>query len=42
MLLSEVLTGFFQTGYDTLLFQIGLLHLGIILHHSLQISLEMF
>jgi len=32
--------GLLQIGYDTLLFQIGLLHFGIISHHLLQISLE--
>ncbi len=40
MLLPEILTSMFQTGYDTLLFQTGLLHFGIILHLSLQINLE--
>jgi hypothetical protein len=29
-----------QTNYDTLLFQTGLLHFGIVSHHLLQISLE--
>jgi hypothetical protein len=37
----KVLVGLLQIGYDTLLFQIGLFHFGIILHHSLQINLEM-
>jgi hypothetical protein len=40
LLFPEILIGLFQTNYDTLLFQIRLLHFGIILHHSLQINLE--
>ncbi len=40
VLLLEILTSMLRTGYDTLLFQIGLLHFGIISNHSLQISLE--
>jgi hypothetical protein len=42
LLIYEVLIGLLQTGYDTLLLHIGLFHFGIILHHSLQINLEMF
>jgi hypothetical protein len=40
LLFSEVLICLLQTDYDTL-FQIGLLHFGIISCHSFQISLEM-
>jgi hypothetical protein len=40
MLLPKILTCRLQTGYNTLLFQIGFLHFGIIVHHPLQISLE--
>jgi hypothetical protein len=39
MLLLEILTNMLQTGYDTMLFQIGLFHFGTILRHLLQISL---
>jgi len=39
LLLLEVLTSLFQTGYDTLLFQTGFLHFGIVSHHSLLINL---
>jgi hypothetical protein len=42
MLFSKVLIGLFQTGCDTLLFQISLLHFGIIMYHLLQINLETF
>jgi hypothetical protein len=40
LLLSKILTSLFQTDYDTMLFQIGFLHFGIILCHSFQINLE--
>jgi hypothetical protein len=40
MMLPEILIGFLQISYDTMLFQTRLLHFGIIAHHSLQISLE--
>jgi hypothetical protein len=40
MLFPKILINLFQIGYDTMLFQIGLFHFGIILRHSLQISLE--
>jgi hypothetical protein len=42
MLFFEVLIGLFQTDYDTMLFQTGLLHFGIISRHSLHINLETF
>ncbi len=41
LLLFEVLISLIQTGYDTLLLHIGLLHFGVILCHLLQIGLEM-
>jgi hypothetical protein len=40
MLLPKILMGMFQTGYNTLLFETGLLYFGIISRHLLQISLE--
>jgi hypothetical protein len=40
MLLLAILTSMLQIGYDTLLFQIGPLHFGIVSRHSLQINLE--
>jgi hypothetical protein len=40
LLLPKILTGMFQIGYDTSLFQTGLFHFGIILRHLLQINLE--
>jgi hypothetical protein len=40
LLLLEILTSLLEIGYDTMLFQTGLVHFGIISCHSLQISLE--
>jgi hypothetical protein len=39
MLFPKILIGMLQTGYDTLLFQIGLLHFGIISCYPLQFNL---
>jgi len=41
MLSFKILTCMFQTVYDTLLFQIELLHFGIVSRHLLQINFEM-
>ncbi len=41
LLLLEILIGLFQINYDTLLFQSGLLHFGIISCHPFQIKLKM-
>jgi hypothetical protein len=41
LLLSKILTRLLQIDYDTL-FQIGLLDFGVVMCHSLQISLETF
>ncbi len=40
LLLSKILKGLFQIEYDTL-FQIWLIHFGVVMRHSLQINLEM-
>jgi hypothetical protein len=40
MLFCELLTSLFQTRYDTMLLHTQLFHFGIVLRHSLQISLE--